>query len=170
MRWLSYVVPLALAIPGPLVSLYRLASPLRSANGYGLFAVMTTSRPEILIEGSADGETWKTYPFRAKPDDPRRRPGFVAPHQPRLDWQLWFAALGSYRENTWVLTVMEKLLAGDRDVLRLFAGNPFPDRPPRYARALLYEYRFTTAAERSASGAWWKRELKGLYAPALERR
>jgi len=160
----------ASAIPGPLVSLYRLASPLRSANGYGLFAVMTTSRPEILIEGSADGETWKTYPFRAKPDDPRRRPGFVAPHQPRLDWQLWFAALGSYRENTWVLTVMEKLLAGDRDVLRLFAGNPFPDRPPRYARALLYEYRFTTAAERSASGAWWKRELKGLYAPALERR
>jgi predicted DCC family thiol-disulfide oxidoreductase YuxK len=158
------------AIPSPLIALYRAVSPLRSTNGYGLFAVMTTSRPEILIEGSEDGSSWKTYPYRAKPDDPRRRPGFVAPHQPRLDWQLWFAALGSYRENTWVLTLLQKLLENDRDVLRLFAGNPFPDRPPRYARALLYEYRFTTADERRASGAWWKRELKGLYAPTLEAR
>jgi hypothetical protein len=157
-------------IPGPLVSLYRLASPLRSTNGYGLFAVMTTSRPEIVIEGSADGETWRPYAFRYKPDDPRRTPGFVAPHQPRLDWQLWFAALGSYRENTWVLALMDRLLQNDGDVLKLFAGNPFAAAPPRAVRALLYDYRFATPEERRSSGAWWTRELKGLYAPALEKR
>ena len=160
----------AAAIPKPLVAVYGAMTPLRSTNGYGLFAVMTTSRPEIAIEGSDDGVTWKPYPFRAKPDDPRKTPGFVAPHQPRLDWQLWFAALGSYRDNPWIFTVLERLMAGDRDVLRLFAGNPFPGHPPRYARALLYQYRFTSSQERRAAGAWWNRELKGLYAPALERR
>jgi hypothetical protein len=130
---------------------------------------MTTSRPEIVIEGSADGKAWRPYAFRFKPDDPRRTPGFVAPHQPRLDWQLWFAALGSYRENTWVMAVLERLLEGDRDVLRLFGGNPFTAAPPRAVRALLYDYHFTTPDERRATGAWWKRELRGLYAPALER-
>ena len=160
----------ARAIPAPLASLYRLASPLRSTNGYGLFAVMTKTRPEIVIEGSEDGTTWKPYAFRAKPDDPRKRPGFVAPHQPRLDWQLWFAALGSYRENEWVMSVLERLLEGDRDVVRLFASDPFGGRPPRAVRALLYEYRFTPPDERRRTGAWWTRELKGLYAPALERR
>jgi hypothetical protein len=157
------------AIPGPLVSLYRLAAPLRSTNGYGLFAVMTTSRPEIVIEASADGETWKAYAFRDKPDDPRKRPGFVAPHQPRLDWQLWFAALGSYRENTWVMALLERLLEADPDVLRLFAASPYGATPPRAVRALLYDYRFATPEERTRTGAWWTRELRGLYAPALER-
>jgi hypothetical protein len=157
------------AIPAPLVAVYRLAAPLRSTNGYGLFAVMTTSRPEIVIEASADGETWKPYAFRDKPDDPTKRPGFVAPHQPRLDWQLWFAALGSYRENEWVMALLERLLEADPDVLRLFAASPFGAAPPRAVRALLYDYRFTTPEERTRTGAWWTRELRGLYAPAVGR-
>jgi len=159
----------ASAIPAPLVALYRGVAPLRSTNGYGLFAVMTTSRPEIVIEASADGETWKPYAFRYKPDDPRKPPGFVAPHQPRLDWQLWFAALGSYRENEWVMALLERLLEADPDVLRLFAASPLGAAPPRAVRALLYDYRFTTPEERARTGAWWTRELRGLYAPALER-
>jgi hypothetical protein len=156
-------------IPGPLVSLYRLVVPLRSANGYGLFAVMTTSRPEILIEGSDDGTVWRPYEFRYKPGDPRRRPGFVAPHQPRLDWQMWFAALGRYEENPWLVRLVGRLLEGSPEVLALLAGNPFPDHPPRFVRAALFDYRFTNFDERRRTGAWWRREAKGLYLPALTR-
>jgi predicted DCC family thiol-disulfide oxidoreductase YuxK len=157
------------SIPGPLIAIYRAGTPLRSANGYGLFAVMTTSRPEIVVEGSDDGDDWRPYEFRWKPGDPARRPGFVAPHQPRLDWQMWFAALGNYQENPWLIRFLQKLLEGSPDVVRLLARNPFPTRPPRYVRAVLYDYRFTTAAERARSGAWWRRELKGLYCPVLGR-
>jgi predicted DCC family thiol-disulfide oxidoreductase YuxK len=155
------------AIPGPLVAVYRLVAPLRSANGYGLFAVMTTERPEILLEGSEDGETWKPYEFRWKPGDPLRRPRFVAPHQPRLDWQMWFAALGDYRANPWLLSTMARLQEGSPEVLGLLETNPFPGRPPRYVRAVLYRYNFTNAEERRRTGAWWKRELRGLYAPVF---
>ena len=172
--WLAAsAVPFALslglrgAIPGPLVAVYRLVSPLRSANGYGLFAVMTRERPEIVLEGSDDGETWKPYEFRWKPGDPLRRPRFVAPHQPRLDWQMWFAALGDSRANPWLMSTMERLREGSPEVLGLLATNPFPGRPPRYVRAVLYDYNFTNAEERRSSGAWWKRELRGLYAPVL---
>lgn len=155
------------AIPGPLVWLYRAASPLRSANGYGLFAVMTTSRPEIVIEGSADGVAWRAYEFRWKPGDLSRRPSFVAPHQPRLDWQMWFAALGSYEENPWLVRFLGRLLEGSPSVRSLLARDPFPQTPPRFVRAVVYDYRFTTSAERARTGAWWKREAKGLYLPAL---
>jgi predicted DCC family thiol-disulfide oxidoreductase YuxK len=155
------------AIPGPLVAVYRLVAPLRSANGYGLFAVMTTERPEILLEGSEDGEIWKPYEFRWKPGDPLRRPRFVAPHQPRLDWQMWFAALGDYRANPWLVSTMARLREGSPEVLALLETNPFPDRPPRYVRAVRYQYNFTNADERRRTGAWWKRELRGLYAPVL---
>lgn len=154
-------------IPGPLIGVYRAVAPLRSANGYGLFAVMTTERPEIVIEGSDDGQTWRAYEFRWKPGDPLRRPEFVAPHQPRLDWQMWFAALGGYRGNPWLTRFMARLLEGSPEVLALLASNPFPDRPPRYVRAVVYDYRFTDAEERRRSGAWWKRELRGLYAPVV---
>jgi predicted DCC family thiol-disulfide oxidoreductase YuxK len=155
------------AIPRPLIGLYRAVSPLRSANGYGLFAVMTSERPEIVLEGSADGATWRPYEFRWKPGDPLRRPRFVAPHQPRLDWQMWFAALGNYQANPWLTSVMARLREGSPEVLGLLATNPFPGNPPRFVRAVLYDYRFTNAEERRRTGAWWRRELRGLYAPVL---
>jgi hypothetical protein len=160
-------VGLRAAIVLPLAAAYRAVAPLRSANGYGLFAVMTAERPEIILEGSADGRTWLPYEFRWKPVDPALRPRFVAPHQPRLDWQMWFAALGGYRSNPWLLRLMARLIEGAPDVEGLLARNPFPDAPPRFLRAVLYDYRFTDADERRATGAWWKRELRGLYAPVL---
>ena len=155
------------ALPAPLVAVYRLVAPFRSANGYGLFAVMTKERPEIILEGSDDGLTWKAYEFRWKPGDLLARPRFVAPHQPRLDWQMWFAALGDYRANPWLVSTMARLREGSPEVLGLLATNPFPERPPRLVRAVLYQYNFTDRAERRRTGAWWKRELRGLYAPVL---
>ena len=141
--------------------------PLRSVNAYGLFRVMTTERPEIIIEGSDDAQRWKPYEFRWKPGDPGRRPAFVEPHQPRLDWQMWFAALSSYEYVPWFRAFEARLLEGSPEVLGLLASNPFPDHPPRYVRAWLYEYRFTTAAERRATGAWWRRDLVGAYSPTV---
>jgi hypothetical protein len=140
--------------------------PFRTINSYGLFAIMTTSRPEIIIEGSMDGRTWLAYEFRHKAGDVRRRPSFVAPHQPRLDWQMWFAALGSARSNPWFGSFCFRLLQGKSEVLELLEKNPFPDRPPRYIRATGYEYHFTTTAEREKDGAWWKREKTGEYYPS----
>jgi hypothetical protein len=136
------------------------AEPLRTFNGYGLFAVMTTSRPEIVIEGSNDGFAWREYEFPWKPGDIRARPLLVAPHQPRLDWQMWFAALGTVRQNPWFPMFIRRLLEGSPDVLALMKTNPFPDRPPRYIRAVVYDYHF---AKPGSGGAWWTRELKGLY-------
>jgi lipase maturation factor 1 len=150
-------------------SLHQDLDVFRSVNNYGLFAVMTTSRPEIIIEGSDDGQTWKPYEFKYKPGDPSRRPQFCWPHQPRLDWQMWFAALGDYQRNPWFIDFCARLLEDDPAVTRLLAHNPFPDKPPVYVRALLYDYRFTTFTERRATGDWWKRELKGLYCPVLAR-
>jgi len=142
--------------------------PLHIVNTYGLFAVMTTRRPEIIIEGSRDGETWKAYEFKWKPGGLNRPPEFVAPHQPRLDWQMWFAALGGYRQNSWVLQFMARLLEGAEPVLNLLETNPFPDKPPEQIRAVVYEYKFTDFSGWRADGSWWRRELKGLYAPALQ--
>ncbi len=155
--------------PGAVISVARAALPFRSVNNYGLFMVMTTSRPEIILEGSDDGAAWKPYEFRWKPGDVTRRPRFVAPHQPRLDWQMWFAALGTYDEQPWFVPFCARLLEGAPSVTRLLAKNPFPNAPPRYLRATVYEYRFTSRAERRATGAWWKREQKGLYLPVLSR-
>jgi predicted DCC family thiol-disulfide oxidoreductase YuxK len=158
------------AWPRLLIKLYELESPLRSVNNYGLFAVMTTSRPEIVIEGSNDGQNWLAYEFPYKPGEVKRRPPFVAPHQPRLDWQMWFAALGDYRQNPWLLKFCERLLQGAPEVLALMEKNPFPNAPPRYIRAMVYDYHFTTLAQRRADGAWWRREFKGPYCPALSLR
>ena len=141
--------------------------PFRSVNTYGLFAVMTTTRPEIIIEGSNDGQNWLPYEFKYKPGDVTRRPQFVAPHQPRLDWQMWFAALGSYRQNPWLVNFCIRLLQGSPEVLGLLQHNPFPDAPPKYIRAEVYEYHFTTWQERRATGAWWRREPKGEYLPVI---
>ncbi|HEY7515086.1 MAG TPA: lipase maturation factor family protein, partial [Vicinamibacteria bacterium] len=118
--------------PAPVLVLEEALAPFRSVNAYGLFAVMTTSRPAILVEGSRDGLEWRAYPFRFKPDDLDRPPGFVAPHQPRLDWQMWFAALGDCEANPWFLRFLDRLREGSPPVLGLLAGNPFPEGPPRY--------------------------------------
>lgn len=141
------------------------ARPFRSVNSYGLFAVMTPRRPEIVVEGSEDGAQWKAYEFRWKPGDLRRRPGFVEPHQPRLDWQLWFAALSRPDREPWFSQFLGALLEGRPAVLDLLGSNPFPGRPPKFIRAVLYEYHFTDLAERRATGDWWKRERLGLYFP-----
>ena len=146
-------------------------APFRSVNTYGLFADMTESRPEIIVEGSNDRITWKTYPFRWKPGDLTVAPKWVAPHQPRLDWQMWFAALqGSYRNTPWFLNFMGALLQGKSEVLQLFAENPFPDAPPRYVRATLYDYRFTDLTTKRSEGTWWSREWKSIYCPAISLR
>jgi hypothetical protein len=145
----------------------RSVSPFEIINSYGLFAVMTTTRPEIVIEGSNDGVNWQAYEFKYKPGELTRRPAWVAPHQPRLDWQMWFAALGDYRSDPWIVRFMARLLQGSPEVLGLLERNPFVDRPPHYVRAMLYQYTFTSPAERKSTGAWWKRELKGVYVPAV---
>jgi len=141
--------------------------PFRIANRYGLFAVMTRGRYEIEFQGSNDGQTWTAYSFRYKPQDPAEAPRVYAPYQPRLDWNLWFASLGTWRENMFVVSTEERLLANSRDVLRLFAGNPFRDAPPKFVRAVIWQYWFTSLAEKRATGMWWRRNFLGLYAPIL---
>jgi len=142
--------------------------PFRIANQYGLFAVMTRGRYEIEFQGSNDGQNWTAYPFQFKPQALNEAPGIYAPYQPRFDWNLWFASLGSWRENAIVLNTEVHLLQNGGDVLTLFAGNPFPGSPPKQVRAVLWQYWFTSMAERRATGNWWRRQLIGLYAPTLE--
>ena len=143
--------------------------PFRSVNSYGLFATMTTHRYEIEVEGSADGKEWRRYAFRWKPGDPAHRPEFAGLHMPRLDWQMWFAALSNWRSQTWFTNFLARLLEGSRPVLALLANDPFEGSPPRFVRAVVWDYHFTNATERSATGAWWKRNRLGLYCPVLER-
>ncbi len=143
--------------------------PFRIANQYGLFAVMTRGRYEIEFQGSQDGQSWVAYPFRYKPQDLNRPPGIYAPYQPRFDWNLWFASLGSWRDYPIVPNTEVRLLSNNKDVLALFAGNPFPQDPPRQIRAVLWQYWFTSMAEKHATGMWWRRQLLGLYAPTLQR-
>jgi predicted DCC family thiol-disulfide oxidoreductase YuxK len=151
----------------PLHTIVKYTAPLEIVNSYGLFAMMTTSRPEIIVEGSMDGETWRAYSFPYKPGDLQRAPRWVEPHQPRLDWQMWFAALGSYRENPWFVNFAVKLLEGSPEVRGLLEADPFGGKAPRFVRAELYDYSFTDAEERRRTGNWWKREAKGLYLPAI---
>jgi hypothetical protein len=155
------------ALPLP-TSPIVLLEPFRISNEYGLFAVMTRARYEIEFQGSNDGQVWIAYPFRYKPQDPREAPRVHAPYQPRLDWNLWFASLGSWRENPFVVRAEVQLLRGSPSVLSLFAGNPFPDKPPRQVRAVLWQYWFTDLKVKRAEGLWWRRKFLGLYAPTLE--
>jgi hypothetical protein len=144
-------------------ALVRYLEPLRSVNNYGLFAVMTKTRPEIIVDGSNDGTHWLPYEFRYKPGDLKQRLKFVAPHQPRLDWQMWFAALSDYRQNPWFVNFCVRLLQGEPTVLGLLAKNPFPERPPKYIRATVYNYTFTDWQTLRKTGDWWKREYVGPY-------
>jgi predicted DCC family thiol-disulfide oxidoreductase YuxK len=159
-----------LSVPSWVAGGFETIESLRLVNSYGLFAVMTRPRNEIAVEGSDDGQTWREYSFKWKPGELDRRPGFVEPFQPRLDWQMWFAALGSYQDNRWFLNFMARLMQGKPEVLALLARNPFPLAPPHYLRASLYEYHFTTWAEKRASGNWWTREFKRPYCPILAAR
>jgi hypothetical protein len=139
-------------------------APLRSFNGYGLFRVMTTQRPEIVIEGSRDGSDWIEYEFRYKPGPVDRRPGFVAPFHPRLDWQMWFAALDPTGNGEWLRSLAAHLLRGTPEVVALLRRNPFPDAPPHMIHLVVYNYRFTTPEERRRTHAWWQRVPVG-YLP-----
>jgi hypothetical protein len=141
--------------------------PFRIANQYGLFAVMTPHRYEIEFQGSNDGENWIAYPFRYKPQELKDRPRIYAPYQPRFDWNLWFASLGSWQQNLMVPRTEELLLENDRDVLGLFSGNPFPDAPPRLVRAVLWQYWISTLEQKRTEGVWWQRQFLGAYAPTL---
>jgi hypothetical protein len=143
--------------------------PFRMANKYGLFAVMTRGRYEIEFQGSDDSQDWVAYPFRYKPQLLNQPPGIYAPYQPRFDWNLWFASLGSWRDYPIVPNTEVRLLSNDKDVLALFARNPFAREPPRRIRAVLWQYWFTSMSEKRANGTWWRRQLVGLYAPTLER-
>jgi lipase maturation factor 1 len=136
--------------------------PLEITNGYGLFANMTTTRPEIILEGSNDQENWQEYEFPYKPGNTHRGLSWIAPYQPRLDWQMWFAALGNYRDNPWVGGLLYRIMTGEQSVRRLLSSVPFV-RPPRYLRAVLYEYEFTSPTERTQTGAVWKRSFRGIW-------
>jgi hypothetical protein len=155
--------------PSWLVTGRTIASSLRSFNSYGLFAVMTTDRREIIVEGSEDGTTWRPYEFKWKPGDPARAPSFTGLHMPRLDWQMWFAALSDQPEP-WFQNFQVRLLQGSWPVVSLLEHNPFPNKPPRYIRASAYLYHFTTPDERRTTGAWWRREYQGPYSSVMSLR
>ncbi len=144
-----------------LIRIVRWVSSLLISNPYGLFAVMTTSRCEFIIEGSNDLHEWQAYEFRWKPGDPRRPPAQAAPHQPRLDWQMWFAALDPRTIEPWLERLVARLLEGSRPVLALLRRNPFGSTPPRFIRLVVYQYRFSDLRVRRAEGRWWERELTG---------
>ena len=181
-RWLMTIVAILIAlfgviqigrqvfripVPQPVTDVVSKIAPLRLVNTYGLFAIMTTERPQIMIEGSMDGEVWHEYGLRFQPQLLTDIPPIVAPHQPRLDWQLWFAALGEYQNNRWFVNLVERVLEGSPEVLVLFESNPFPDEPPRYIRALRYDYAFSDWQTLSETGEWWQRQLRDTYLPAV---
>lgn len=145
-------------IPEPVRKTLQWAAPYRSLNDYGLFAVMTLQRPELIFEASEDGTQWRELEFRWKPGDLARRPRFTGPHMPRLDWQMWFAALEG-EPPAWVLQFVRRVLEGSPPVLDLLAQNEARAPRPRFVRILLYDYRFTSRDERRETGHWWKRQL-----------
>jgi predicted DCC family thiol-disulfide oxidoreductase YuxK len=138
---------------------------LRAVNKYHVFPTIKTERLELVVEGSMDREHWKTYVFRYKPGDPSRRPRFVVPHQPRLDWMMWFVPARHPLNLMWFERFAERLLENAEPVTALLEHNPFPDEPPRYLRVTLYHYRFTTPEERRETGDWWVRESRGRFWP-----
>jgi len=155
--------------PAPVRAAVAAVEPFRLASAYGLFRVMTKQRREIELEGSDDGRAWKAYRFVYKPGRAGDAPRYLPLHMPRLDWRMWFLALGSFDDSPWFWPLMERLLEGSPEVAGLLAHDPFPDAPPRYLRAMVYDCRFTTREERRAGGDWWVRTPLGRYSPVLER-
>jgi predicted DCC family thiol-disulfide oxidoreductase YuxK len=153
--------------PAAVQSIDRFIEPLHIVSSYGLFAIMTTKRDEIVIEGSFDGSEWREYEFRYKPGDLARPPPWNIPHQPRLDWQMWFAALDDPRRLPWFWRLLQRLLENEPAVTALLQENPFPGKPPAYIRAWFYDYRFSDAAAK-ARGMWWQRQSLGPYFPIVQ--
>lgn len=145
-RWLSFVQPFHLV------------------NRYGIFAIMTTKRYEVVVEGSDDGIEWKEYGFYYKPSEVTRRPRRISPYQPRIDWQIWFLPFSRYEDEEWFQNFLLHLLLGTKEVLALLRLNPFPDKPPRFVRAQFYDYVFSDWGDK---GVWWRRTLIGSYAPII---
>ncbi len=204
-RWLATIIAVALFVvsgfqflrilnvptPEPVAALARAIAPFGIVNQYGPFAIMTTRRPEIIVEGSNDGETWREYEFKFKIGDVRRAPPFVEPHQPRLDWQMWFAALGARTTNPnsllpelrsnraltfrllesgvdiWFVNFAARVLQGSPQVLALLDKNPFPNAPPKFIRARLFEYKFADVDAPMKTGTWWIRADRGIYLPPM---
>ena len=159
---------LASSQPSFMLALVRCVYPFHLVNSYGLFAVMTTTRPEIVVEGSENGQDWKTYEFKYKVGPLNRPPPVIAPFQPRLDWQMWFAALGDdVYHSPWFARFCVKLLQGSSEVLSLMEDNPFKEKPPKFVRARLYDYKMTSFDELLNSGNWWRREYLHEFMPAI---
>lgn len=152
--WLDFMLPYM-----------RLFYPFRINNPYGLFAVMTKTRPEILIQGSNDGIHWEDFELPFKPGSLQKAPPLSAPHQPRLDWQLWFAALESFNENLWLQNLATRIFEKSPEVLAMFRRNPFKDAPPKWIRFEKYEYTFTPLQSLRNEGLWWQRRHIGSYGP-----
>ncbi|GMV94593.1 MAG: membrane protein [Candidatus Hydrogenedentota bacterium] len=163
---MAQLLPNSSGPPALLFPLVQRAYPYYIANRYGLFAHMTTNRPEIIVEGRGPDGEWNAYEFKYKPDNLDEAPHRVAPHQPRLDWQMWFATFRP-RPPAWFLNFCYRLLQGEPDVLALLDENPFPDEPPIEVRALRYEYRMTDIATKRETGNWWSRELVGEFIPPM---
>jgi lipase maturation factor 1 len=142
-------------------------TPFHLFNPYGIFAVMTTKRYEIIIEGSENQLEWKEYLFCYKPSEIQRRPRRISPYQPRLDWQMWFLPFNTFEQQKWFHSFIYHLLKGTPAVLKLIRHNPFPHSPPLYLRALIYDYRFSTPKERKLENVWWKRNYRGPFSPTL---
>lgn len=147
-----------------------LISPFHLANRFGIFAVMTTKRYEIVIEGSDDGQEWKEYTFRYKPSEVSRRPRRISPYQPRIDWQAWFLPFSTYDQEPWFQNLLYHIITGNKAVLALLRDNPFPDKPPKMIHALVYDYEFTDWKTGKETGHWWTRKLIGAYSPTLKLR
>ena len=148
----------------PIRGVLEAVYPFATINRYGAFAVMTRTRPEIILEGSRDGQTWTPFEFKYKPGRVDVRPGFIAPYQPRLDWQMWFAALSACQSNPWILSLQWKLLQGSQPVRGLFETDPFREAPPKFIRAMVWDYQFAPATQK---GVWWARENERPYCPPL---
>jgi hypothetical protein len=170
--WLSQYPVRNMASRGQLMN--TSFDPLHLVNTYGAFGRVTRRRMEVVVEGTDapptdQSTTWREYQFKGKPGDPKRRPRQVAPYHLRLDWLMWFVPLSGGADQGWLVALLDKLLAGDRPTLRLLRVNPFPTEPPRWVRASLYHYRFTTPAERRKSGDWWVRSWAGEAVPPMRR-
>lgn len=150
-----------------LSELFYWLSTLHIVNRYGIFAVMTTSRYEIVVEGSQDGIKWEEYFFKYKPSEITRRPRRISPYQPRIDWQVWFLPFTDFHSAGWFQSFLVHLLRGNPEVTALLRKNPFSEKPPRYVRAVMYEYVFSTPEEKKKHGWWWRRMLVGQYSPTL---
>ena len=151
--------------PAPVAAVMDAVAPFRIVNKYHVFPTMKRERKELIVEGSHDGEHWQPYVFKYKPGALDRRPPVVIPHQPRLDWMMWFVPAGHPLNMMWFDRFLRRLLENAPPVIGLLESNPFPDKPPRYLRTNLYRYSFTDRHTRRSSGNWWKRDYLGPFYP-----